>query len=60
MAFVWPIVCAALQLVTLRTIDGALERFLGHLERRRAGPRERRAALFQRNLEWSARQCAAA
>jgi len=50
MFFVWRTLCAALLPIALRDVPRALERFLEHLSRRREGCRERRAAVFYRNL----------
>jgi hypothetical protein len=50
MTLVWRALCAALLPIPLRDVPSALERFLEHLSRRREGFRERRAAIFYRNL----------
>jgi len=50
MTFVWRTLCAALLPIALRDVPCALERFLEHLSRRSSGRRERRAAIFYRNL----------
>jgi hypothetical protein len=50
MTFVWRTLCAALLPIALRDVPRALERFLEHLGRRNEGFRERRAAIFYRNL----------
>lgn len=51
MILVWQTVCAALLPVNLANIQQALERFLAHLARWSDGKRERRAAIFYRNLQ---------
>jgi hypothetical protein len=51
MTFVWRTLCAALLPIALRDVPRALLRFLQHLGRRREGFRERRAAIFYRNLQ---------
>jgi hypothetical protein len=51
MILVWQAVCAALLPIELATIHQALEKFLAHLARWSNGKRERRAAVFYRNLQ---------
>jgi hypothetical protein len=51
MTFVWHTLCAALLPIALRDVPRALECFLEHLGRRNEGFRERRAAIFYRNLQ---------
>lgn len=51
MTFVWRAICAALLPIALADVPRALDRFLEHLSRQRAGFRERRAAVFYRNLQ---------
>jgi hypothetical protein len=51
MTFMWQAICAALFPVKLANIKQALERFLAYLARWSNRKRERRAAVFLRNLQ---------
>jgi hypothetical protein len=51
MTFAWRATCAALLPIALADVPRALDRFLTHLSRQCAGFRERRAAIFYRNLQ---------
>jgi hypothetical protein len=51
MTLVWQSLCAALLPISLREIPTALEHYLQHLGRCSDGGRERRAAVFLRNLQ---------
>ena len=51
MTLVWRGICAALLPIALRDIPSALDRFLQHLARDKQKCRERRAAVFYRNLQ---------
>jgi len=51
MTMVWSSLCAALLPIALRNVPAALDRFLEHLSRSNDKCRERRAAVFLRNLQ---------
>ncbi len=51
MKLIWQSLCAALLPIRLRDIPTALDRYLQHLGRSSDGTRERRAAVFLRNLQ---------
>lgn len=51
MTVVWQAICAALLPFELAGIKLVLERFLAYLARWSNGNRERRAAIFYRNLQ---------
>jgi hypothetical protein len=54
MTFMWQAVCAALFPVELVNINQGLERFLAYLARWSNRKRERKVAIFYRNLQASA------
>jgi hypothetical protein len=54
MTFMWQVICAALFPLELANINQGLERFLAYLARWSNRKRERKAAIFYRNLQASA------